>query len=337
MVSLSLETEPNFAEIVAVHLLLILLLTAGIWWAARVGEDVRYLGILTVMTAFLGPFGPGGTLFVMISREASKRRALSFKEWYASLFPEQESTFAEDIYDRIVATRQESTLGTKVIPFVDVLTTGSVPQKQTVISLVTKHFHPTLAPTLLRALQDEANAVRVQAASSMAQIENRFNVKEQELTKAFKERPSDENLMRELAAHFDEYAHTGLLDKTRESEYRGKALDLYRKLVEIEPGDEKLRLSIGRLLVRNEAYAEAIEWLQDLVHPGVDCQPRALMWMMECLYRLKRWSELKSLATRARLWMSARENIASGIRETIERWAETPVASVDNLLLGRDR
>ena len=93
----------------------------------------------------------------------------------------------------------------------------------------------------------------------------------------------------------DEYAFAGILDERREAELRREAETAYREALILNPSVEDIRLDLGRLLIRQDRVAEALEELSPLAGAP---SPDAAAWLMEALFRLGRYDDLRRLSTR---------------------------------------
>ena len=181
-----------------------------------------------------------------------------------------------------------------MLPLNDILSFGSFAQKQAAVTLITKYYKPSFAPVLKKALADESNAIRVQAATAMAKIEAEFLSKMMALSREAEKRPDDAVALRALAAHYDDYAFSGVLDPKREVETRGLAVETYRTLLALAPSDVNARSAVGRLLVRQRMFEQAAAWYAR--YPVDEWPAAARLWHMESLFALSRYAELRSLA-----------------------------------------
>ena len=80
-----------------------------------------------------------------------------------------------------------------VEPFNDILSGGSVVQKQLALAKIARYFRPNLAPLLLQAIHDPDAAVRVQAATAMARIERDFMKRRMDLEKKLAGQPHSDD------------------------------------------------------------------------------------------------------------------------------------------------
>ncbi|MCW2243386.1 tetratricopeptide repeat protein [Azospirillum canadense] len=262
---------------------------------ARRGLDLRLAGLLLVTTPVLGPIGPACTLLTTLLHALFRRYATGFQDWYLSLFPESQSEPAQELYELIVSGRETSHLAAAE-SFTDVMSVGSPQQKQAVIALVARHFRPAFTPALKAGLADSDPSVRVQAATATARVEHEFNERWLELDGAARANPQDARAGLALARHLDDYAFCGLLDTNREQEIRDKAQDGYRRGLELAPDDDDARHDFGRLLLRCGLVEEAARTLDPLVERTDD--RRVLFWYAECLFRLRRYGDLRAMAER---------------------------------------
>ena len=128
------------------------------------------------------------------------------------------------------------------------------------VALLAQQFRPEFSSALKLALQDGNSAVRVQAANSAAKIEDRFSQQAERLARAARRQPNDIDAQLELARHYEEYAETGLLDDNRQAESFRAALETYLRAAELRPGDATIMTAVGRLLLKENRFAEAEPW-----------------------------------------------------------------------------
>ena len=291
-------------------------------WVSRLraaGGDLRFPLLLLSTTAVLGPAGPAGMLLTVLLQRWFARSAISFESWYASLFPEEPGN-ADAAGHLRLATPESAQDEPNIIPFMDILSFGSRQQKESMISLITARFHPEFAPVLRRALNDSNNAIRVQAATAMTMVENRFLERSMDLTNAAKQSPGDPETLLALARHFDAYAFAGILDDQRERENREKATQAYLKYLALEPDDLAAMAELGRILVRRGDYAEALEVLGRPVNNGT-ASPQIVLWYMESLYSLGRYGELRRLTQTCQSRLEADDALPGEVGGVIGLWA----------------
>jgi hypothetical protein len=97
----------------------------------------------------------------------------------------------------------------------DVIIDGTQFEKLDALSLISKSFVPALAPPLKRALEDKDAAVRVLAATVMAQQHNIHMRLIGELRAGAEAAPESPALWRELGQAHRDYAGSGLLEASR--------------------------------------------------------------------------------------------------------------------------
>jgi len=82
-----------------------------------------------------------------------------------------------------------------------------------------------------------------------------------------------------------------LLDPDREAECRRQALSHYLALAREAPRTPGLTIDLGRLLLRLNRFEDAAGPLR----VAAENDARGLVWYAECLFRLGRYAELRSL------------------------------------------
>lgn len=275
-----------------------LLLLLTVWFYRRRAWDARLLALAAVTTPVLGPFGPGGALLAQGLLLLFQRRAIPFDEWYASLFPEKEEIFHHALYEKLKGRAGEGGAAEEgMAPLGDVFVFGGVEQKQTALALIGKHFHPSFGPILNRALKDDNNAVRVQAASAITAIKNDLAREGRRLERAVAADPGDPEPKLQLGRHYDYWAFTGLVDRENLRDYREKALAAFQGYLELRPGTPGVEEDAARLLLRQHGPGEALAAVERFMAGG-NRSPKLQLWRLECLYRLGRFTELRAAAAR---------------------------------------
>ena len=282
------------------------------------GRDADFL-LLVVATAALGPIGAAGASFSAALRWVFARRSTPFERWYASLFPEMAASPTRALYQRIALRGAGPAARSTVAPFADVIALGTVQEKQSVVTMVADAFRPAFAPALRSALNNSEPAIRVQAATASARIENRFLERSMALEERRAATPDDADALLALARHHDEYADTGLLDTGRAQGERRQALEHHLSAERLRPGDPQVTEAIGRLLLRLGEFERAAAYLEREVERP-EASAAALGCYLECLYRLRDLEGLRNAARRHRDRIAA-SDLPDELREAVRLWA----------------
>jgi hypothetical protein len=272
------------------------LLAAGtgwsIWRLHRAGGDSRLGALLAITLPWLGPFAAVGMLLCLVTCVVSGKSVLPFDEWFAELSPEHDD-HDEAFLKGVSALQRDAAEKTGVTSLIDLLQFGDFVQKQKVVTLVAREYRPEFAPVLARALTDASNAVRVQAATAITAIEERFVRKTTELTARSRRAPDDVDRLLALARHYDDYAFSGILDPIRERENRDRALEQYRQVIARRPDDGATHVAACRIMIRQGRYFDAMPFLAAaLIHD--DKNPSLLAWYFECLYLTGEFTALRA-------------------------------------------
>lgn len=308
-------------EIAAGHIAACLALALWLWSVAKRGRDLRLPWSLLGATATLGPLGAAGTALSASLFAMFRRRTLGFEAWYAALFPEAKTEEARALFQEIVAGGDDDeTAQRSVASFADVLAFGAFEQKQGMLALIAAYFRPAFAPALKAALAHNEPAIRVQAATAVAQIEARFLRRSVDLDKEMRRRPDDFALIFAAARHFDDYAFTGLLDSDRQDENRNRAQALYARALQLNPDDAKVELALGRLFVRLGRHAEAVAILAPAEQAG-RLPAGGAIWLLECFYTLRDFAALRAVASRVAPELDKAETADTAVRDAAKFWA----------------
>jgi hypothetical protein len=287
----------------------------AVWMKRQADRRTRYDLLLLVTTCAFGPFGPTGVFAAALLERYHARHAHDVEQWHAALFPKGEVDANAALWRRIGQRASDRPAEQRVTPFLDVLTFGSVPQRQAIIAIIAQQFDPAFAPALRVALRDEHNVVRVQAATAIARLENQFLERSLELEAAVRANPGDADSALALAMHYDDQAFAGLLDTTREHECRVKAGEGYQRYLQHRPDDQRAQFRLARLQLRRGQAAEATPRLQQLAGSGHDT---ARIWLMESLFAEGRYAEIRAVVAGAA--EAERVRLSPELASTIDLW-----------------
>ena len=152
------------------HGIVVLLLLMRAWRLSTTQRDGAAAMLLALMVAIAGPFAAlGGLLLGWMSRhgpEDSER----LEAWYARISFSTEVSATTQLSDRILTGRIADLSGDMPSSFLGVLANGSIREKQVVLGLIARRFHPDYLPALQKALVSEEPVIRVQAAAVAAKV-----------------------------------------------------------------------------------------------------------------------------------------------------------------------
>jgi polysaccharide biosynthesis protein PelE len=305
----------------ALHLFISALLALRAFDAARTSRDARLPLLLSVSVFAMGPFGPMGTLLVIVLTRWHARSAVPFDEWYESLFPELEEETLSHLFESNVSNGRAGFESAEITSFADILTLGGTDQKRRVIALMGRHFRPEFGSLIRRALNDADNFIRVQAASVLNHLENKFLERCVELSGAANDH--DPASLLALAAHLGVHSRSGLADSVRETEIRAEAIATYRQYLTPRPGDRddmEAKIALAQLLMATGDYEEAALLLEEAGSAG-SAAPQARVSYMECLFRMNRVAELRAHARRFERDSRDDGQLPEAARAAVQLWA----------------
>jgi len=285
------------------------------------GMDVQHLAILSIVSFTTGIFGSAGALFGYIAFVILSQKRQPFKEWYESIFPTDNPTEPQKIYDDILEGIDENPRHYGVMPFIDVMRLGSEDQKRRALAKMTSRFHPRLSPAFKVALKDPSNTIRVQAATAVAKIEKDFMYKLERIELARVKEPKNPYLTMALAKFFDDYAFTGILDPELEKNNRERAVSTYKSFLQQDPNSVEAWVAIGRLLYRNKQWEEAADWFRHAIDRGWKVK-NMILWHFECLFRLGKFRELRRSIGEHGRGVIDQEELPRDIRDAVNFWLQ---------------
>lgn len=297
----------------------------------RLRKGARFGTIFSIFLIVLGPFAAAGIMLTLIMFKISKARALSFTEWYYSIFPEQSHSPAEELAAALQYGRDKSWLNYDVIPFIDVIKRGTEAQKREAILRMTQYFHPEFGAVLKLALREDAsNVVRVQAATAITKIKNSFFSQLLKLEKLRQRHPDKHEVLLAIASVYDDLAFSTILEPEQEVEVRNMSLRFYQEYMTHKPQDARIHYLIGRLMLRQGRYEEAVRWLENAITPET---AKLDIWVLyaECLFRLGRFNDLRRQAAANHDLVVNSRRYPDSICESVAFWSGRPLPKPANV------
>lgn len=301
----------------------------GLWVYRRYQHGIDYALplVLVTTTVFVGPIAPVTLLFVHPYFLYARARSTPFDDWYRSLFPENNQRLPERLYDSIIRHEVPGYQASSVVSFMDVIRHGAVRQKFAVIALIARSFRPAFTPVLKTALQDEANEIRVQAATAIAKLTDENLKRMQRLEDEAAAKPGDVGTLERLARAYDDFSYSGILEARHEHSTRSRALDLWLKIAEAQPDHPVAQMAVGRLLMRLERYELAANWMERTIAEE-RASPQMLVWYMECLFRQGRLDELRIFAKSRGERIEDERPISAKALSAVRLWRAAPSDAV---------
>jgi hypothetical protein len=310
----ALQLDPPISVLVVSHAGVSLLL-AGL--TRRQTDKASLFLLLAIATAATGLLGAVGMTIALIA-DSHRRSPRSPSAQAAG--ETAVTAVSKRLHSNILSGRELSDRSSGLAAIRDVLAFGSFQEKQTALAIMTRRFTPQLAPALQLALRDPDAAVRVQAATAAARIEDLFLAGLTRYTASLAAQPDDPDGRLKLALHLLGHAAAGLCSPERASADLDQALVHLRRAVASAPLRRDIRLAIAKVLVLRREPEEAARHLEALLEP---LSAEELLVYGEALYRASRWDELRRLFGNSTM----RPELPSAIREMAALWAH-PAESV---------
>lgn len=264
--------------------------------AVASGRPPRRQAILhAVMASALGPVGSAGTFLCTVFETCFRPFASPFSEWFDSIFQEDGQDRMAVFVDRLMVSDDPVNAAQRVASYNDILSRGSIEQKQAIIGLIGRRFSPAFAPALRQALQDPVPSVRVQAASAAAAIEGRYSERLAHLASRAEWPGASQDELKAVANYLVEFAESGITEAQRCDEAFGTALKHFDALLVSNPNDAAVLLSSAKILLRDGQTLEAHRRLMR-ASATFGISPEIATLQIEVLIQLGRFHDLRTLA-----------------------------------------
>lgn len=280
------------------HSIICSVLLYVLYLTCKKGVGLRFALILFLSALGAGPFGIIGWILLVMLCPVISLFSTPIDQWFAELFPEKKTTEFEAIYERIDTGWDDYTLNASVSSFEDVFSFGTLTQKQAVLDAMMKDFNPIYVPLLKRALQDSSNAIRIQAATVVVQIDSTFQTTLMQLLAEKDLTTADSSIILKLGKHYDDYANLNLLSDSQQNEIQKEALFYYKEYLLSDPNNRDIWLRIARLLFHGHLFAELISWCEEYRNMFQTFPEILHSWYQEALYRTGRYQELVAISKR---------------------------------------
>ncbi len=203
---------------------------------------------------------------------------------------------SNSIYERIIFGLERVQQTSDIEPFNDILAYGNLKQKQTVLMKIMRHFRPAFAPLLRYALHDKEMAIRVQAATIIANIERHFMTCYMQLEKTLHDCPENSDELLAFANLCNAYVDSGLLDEDSAHKSRQKAIILYEHYVTCHPHDIAIKMQLARSYLQAKAFMKAALLFRQCIDEVGLNSPELTLWYIEALSALQSYGKIRNLA-----------------------------------------
>jgi hypothetical protein len=285
--------------------------------------DVRNHIISCLFMLFLGPLG----CFISIVSNTfnfiySRKLKVSFSDWLFNYLYEADPNEkdSDKIYKRIVSGQEVFAESIDTEPLIDIMSFGSLEQKQSALIKAVKNFRPQLMmPVLQMGLDDSNNAIRVQAAAGLAKIQDDFHKKYTFYEHKVMENTENTEDLVDFAKLCEEYSASQLLNSERKAAIIKKSAELYERCIALSPDNADLKISLIRMIMINRQTDRAYELLTEVLPLIKNPSPSTAHTLMELLFKMNRFAEMRHFANEWKLEMN--KNFGYAINEKIDLWS----------------
>jgi hypothetical protein len=287
-------TRGWFGEIVALaaHLAVVTLIVSRLVLTRQ--GDTGPLLLLVPAVAFMGPFGAFGAIFI----GGLSRRGVSdverLQSWYQRLSLSTELDPTARLADHVLTGRALNFALQPASPMSDLVQRGTIGEKQAILGLIARRFHPDFLPTLQVALISDEPVIRVQAAAVAAKIRGEMPARVEELLREASDVTAAPDLIIARTEEARLCARSGLME-SKDRERAERLIDglQSRTLLRLE----RQTLIRQKPLVASSALA-ALEdqLLASLRHADLRRLRRAQAWARRGPWRFRLLSRAKATA-----------------------------------------
>lgn len=304
----------------ALHILVVNLCLLLVVLFSYLKWDLRFAIYLTILVSSLGFFGSGVCLLTLLLYSIYLRTSESIKDFFASLFPETHFSKVDALYERITHGLDNYDPEYNPLPFMDVIEFGTEKQKRLAIEKILRFFRPEFAPSLLKALDDPSNGIRVLAATAVNTLDRHFFERYLELEKIVAHEEPIPAVLLQFASHCDLYAQSQILDEGRLKKVVNNAIDSYQKVLQYDHGNLTVLANLARLYVSQGMIEQALQLLEPRIQNLATIPYEISKWYMAALYHSKQYDKLRDF-TRDHFEVAEDKSAPQDLKELIFSWS----------------
>jgi tetratricopeptide (TPR) repeat protein len=290
---LSFILASEYLSALLIHLACILVAGLYVWYAIAKDYGGSYAALLSIVLTVTGIIGVGGMIITLTLGFFLSKKSQSFAQWFYQFYFDTRKNEPEELCDNFVYNIDLSWRDYDISPFKDILQYGTDDQKRRALAKMMKRFQPAFGPLMLKALtEDKSNLVRVQAATTINKIKNRFFEIISRLKVLKNEFPDSPEILISLGTAYDDLAYSGILDPDQQEENRKEALYWYTQYKNQKNSNHDISLLIGRIHLRNKEYASALGYFEQALEKNRN-DLRIWARYAECLFHLKMFDRLE--------------------------------------------
>lgn len=182
--------------------------------------------ILALWVALLGPMGALAAWVAMLTATRSKENSLEDEEWYQRLRGPEDGGI--ELVTALRDDRAYTSEGVSLHSFNQIMESGTVRQKQTILGLIAQSYEPALFGFLMDALRSPEVAVRASAAAVFARLRDKQTADLRQAEDLA--RSTDPRDLLQAATKFAEAAASRLMSELDSAEAHRRALVLRRAI-----------------------------------------------------------------------------------------------------------
>ena len=240
--------------------------------------------VVALTAPFLGPIAALAGLVILAVIAVAHDPVANASMWHEHLFP---NLAVDELTERTeeISRRHSGNDGAgEIESFFDVLRWGTLPEKEHVLSLISRSFRPEFAPVLRAGLAVDDLGLRAQAAAGLSMLETRISARLGNLQQAFRDAEPEQRKAAaiELALALSDAAHTGLYDEARNAEMRREIVSILTNCA--DPAEPRINTMLGRTLIQLGEFDRAVEALSGAAD-ATGSGEAAFDWLLEGVFR----------------------------------------------------
>lgn len=315
------DKKISFAIYLLFHVLLLVILYFLISFFKYRKLYIKNIFILSLNTAFLGPFGSAMSTLILMLNILMINKTNKVQAFMEEIKHEQYSNI-EILIRRLEYTRYLEKEMFYTEPFEDIITYGSTKEKQSALLIAKRYFRPEFLSFVQKASEDKDNTIRVLSATIISSIRKSVTEQLNNLKTQIEENPNNISLLSSFVNIYKYFILNSFIKNDKVMELADIFINSFRKQLNFNSENITLKLLFIELLTYHKIEDEAKNILIGLAaetHKLNELGEKPLITYLSMLYHYSYFNELRAFAEQ---YHSDNKDYKTDIISIMEFWKQ---------------
>lgn len=203
----------GWLQLLLAHVAVTGLLAAWTFLLSRNGRDIVMPLLTTLVVAAAGPAGAIAAFTLVWLAERGRHDPALLRDWYQRIAMAVDTDDVTRMCEQVMNGRTVDLTGRPPASFAGVMERGTLDDRQAVLGVIARNFHPDYLPVLMMALKSPEPMIRVQAAAVATRVRSDLHELVDRYATAADGLPATASSTVEAAGELEAAVASGLLDE----------------------------------------------------------------------------------------------------------------------------